>query len=71
MFFALGKTPDNIAQKLNAEIRKALQVPTVAGIMQRDGYILDDRDAATSANFFRKEVMQATEAVKFAGTEPN
>jgi tripartite-type tricarboxylate transporter receptor subunit TctC len=71
MFFAPGKTPDNIVEKLNAEIRKALQVPTVAGIMQRDGYIPDDRDAAASGDFFRKEVTQAAEAVKAAGIEPN
>ena len=59
MFFAPGKTPDEIVDKLNAEIRKALQVPAVANIMQRDGYIPDDRDAAAAAAFFRKEVTQA------------
>ena len=71
MFFAPGKTPDEIVNKLNAEVRKALQVPAVANIMQRDGYMPDDRDAAASAAFFRKEVTQAAEAVKAAGIEPN
>ena len=40
-------------------------------IMQRDGYIPDERDAAAAAAFFRKEVLQAAEAVKAAGIEPN
>ena len=43
----------------------------VAGIMQRDGYIPDNRDAAAAAAFFRKEVLQAEEAVKAAGIQPN
>ena len=71
MFFAPGKTPDETVEKLNLEIRKALQVPAVANIMQRDGYIPDDRDAAATAAFFRKEVLQAAEAVKAAGIKPN
>jgi tripartite-type tricarboxylate transporter receptor subunit TctC len=71
MFFAPGKTSDEIVTKLNAEVRKALQVPQVAGIMQRDGYIPDNRDAPAAAAFFRKEVAAAEEAVKAAGIEPN
>jgi tripartite-type tricarboxylate transporter receptor subunit TctC len=71
MFLAPGKTPDEIVDKLNAEVRNALQVPAVAGVMQRDGYIPDNRDAAATAAFFRKEVTQAAEAVKAAGIEPN
>ena len=71
MFFAPGNTPDDIVNKLNAEVRKALQAPAVAAIMQRDGYIPDNRDTAAAAAFFRKEVTQAAEAVKAAGIEPN
>ena len=71
MFFAPGKTPDAIVEQLNAEIRKALQLPSVIDIMQRDGYIPDNRDAAAAAAFFRKEVQQAEEAVKAAGIQPN
>ena len=71
MFFAPGKTPDIIVEKLNAEIRKALQMPAVMDVMQRDGYIADGRDSAAAAAFFRKEVLQAAEAVKAAGIEPN
>ena len=48
-----------------------LRVPAVANIMQRDGYIPDDRDPTAAAAFFRKEVTQAAEAVKAAGIEPN
>jgi len=71
IFLAPGKTPDDIVGKLNGEIRKALRVPAVANIMQRDGYIPDDRDPTAAAAFFRKEVTQAAEAVKAAGIEPN
>jgi tripartite-type tricarboxylate transporter receptor subunit TctC len=70
VFLAPGKTPDEIVDKLNAEIRKALRAPAVANIMQRDGYMPDERDPAAAA-FFRKEVTQAAEAVKAAGIEPN
>jgi tripartite-type tricarboxylate transporter receptor subunit TctC len=71
MMLGPGKLPDDLANKLNAAIRKALLVPQVASIMQRDGYIPDNRDAAATAAFFRKEVMQAEEAVKAAGIESN
>ena len=71
MFFAPGKTPDAIVEQLNAEIRKALQLQAVIDIMQRDGYISDNRDAAAAAAFLRKEVLQAEEAVKAAGIQPN
>jgi tripartite-type tricarboxylate transporter receptor subunit TctC len=71
MFFAPGKTPDAIVEQLNAEIRKALQLQAVIDVMQRDGYIPDNRDAAAAAAFFRKEVLQAEEAVKAAGIQPN
>jgi tripartite-type tricarboxylate transporter receptor subunit TctC len=71
MFFAPGKTPDAIVEQLNAEIRKALQLQAVIDVMQRDGYIPDNRDAAAAGAFFRKEVQQAEEAVKAAGIQPN
>jgi tripartite-type tricarboxylate transporter receptor subunit TctC len=71
MFFAPGKTSDEIVNKLNAEISKALRVPQVSGIIQRDGYFPDNRDAPATAAFFRKEVAEAQDAVKAAGIEPN
>jgi tripartite-type tricarboxylate transporter receptor subunit TctC len=71
MFYAPGKTPDAIVDKLNAAVRAALKVPAVAGIMQRDGYIPDNRTAAETAAFFRKEVEAMGVAVKAARIEPN
>jgi tripartite-type tricarboxylate transporter receptor subunit TctC len=71
MFFAPAKTPVAIVDKLNAAIREALKVPAVSGIMQRDGYVPDNRNAADTAAFFRKEVDRMSEAVKAAKIEPN
>ena len=71
MFYAPGKTPDAVVDKLNTAVREALKVPAVAGIMQRDGYVPDNRSAAETAAFFRKEVEAMGEAVKAARIEPN
>jgi tripartite-type tricarboxylate transporter receptor subunit TctC len=71
MFYAPGKTPDLIVERLNTAIREALKVPLVAGVMQRDGYIADNRTAAETAAFFRKEVEAMGVAVKAAKIEPN
>ena len=71
MFYAPGKTPDAIVDKLNAAVRAALKAPAVAGVMQRDGYIPDNRDAAATATFFRREVEAMGVAVKAARIEPN
>jgi len=71
MFFAPGKTPDSIADRLNAAVREALQVPAVSAVMQRDGYIPDNRNPAETAAYFRKEVEATGEAVKAAGIEAN
>jgi len=71
MFFAPAKTPDVIVDKLNVAIHAALLKPAVANIMQRDGYIPDNRNPAETAAFFRKEVEATGDAVKAAGIEPN
>jgi tripartite-type tricarboxylate transporter receptor subunit TctC len=71
MFLVPAKTPEPIIEKLNASIRKALQAPEVAAVIQRDGYLPDNRNADEAAAFFRKEVLQAAEAVKAAGIESN
>src|SRR3954470_8497789 len=71
MFYAPGKTPDATVDKLNAAIREALRVPLVAGVMQRDGYIPDNRTAAETQAFFRKEVEAMGVAVKAAKIESN
>lgn len=71
MFFAQGKTPPAVVEKLNAAIRIALAEPSVARIMQRDGYVPDNRSADETAAFFRKEVESTGELVKAIRIEPN
>jgi tripartite-type tricarboxylate transporter receptor subunit TctC len=71
MFFAPGKTPNLIVEKLNVAVRAALREPAVANIMQHDGYIPDDRNAAETAAFFRQAVKETEAAVKAAGIQPN
>jgi tripartite-type tricarboxylate transporter receptor subunit TctC len=71
MFYAPGKTPDDIANKLNGAIRDALKVPAVADVMKRDGYVPDNRSAAETAAFFRSQVDAMGEAVKAAKIAPN
>src|SRR5664279_2509254 len=71
MFFVPSKTPAPIVERLNGAIRAALRAPAVASILQRDGYVPDDRNVAECAVFFRKEVAAMGEAVKAAGIEPN
>ena len=70
MFFAPGKTPPEIVNKLNAAIHAALLVPAVANILQRDGYFPDNRNPAETAAYFRVEVEAMGEAVKAAGIQP-
>jgi tripartite-type tricarboxylate transporter receptor subunit TctC len=71
MFFAPGKTPDAIINQLNAAIRAALREPSVAAVMQRDGYMPDTRNAAEAAAFFRQKVEEADGLVKAAGIQAN
>jgi tripartite-type tricarboxylate transporter receptor subunit TctC len=71
MFFAPAGTPDIVVNKLNSAIHAALLQPAVAGIMQRDGYTPDTRNAAETAVFFRKKVEETAQMVKAAGIEPN
>jgi tripartite-type tricarboxylate transporter receptor subunit TctC len=71
MFYAPAKTPPEVVEKLNAAVRQALRVPAVATIVQRAGYMPDERSAAATAEFFRQEVEAAGEAVRAAGIQPN
>jgi tripartite-type tricarboxylate transporter receptor subunit TctC len=71
MFFAPARTPDAIVGALNSAVHAALLQPAVAGIMQRDGYMPDTRNASETAAFFRKKVEEAAELVKAAGIEAN
>lgn len=71
MFFAPGKTPEPIIEKLNGAVHAALREPAVANVMQRDGYFPDNRNATETAAFFRQAVKEAEGAVKAAGIQPN
>jgi len=71
IFFAPAKTPTAIVDKLNGAIQHALKVPAVANVVQKAGYIPDGRSPGQTAEFFRKEVEAAGEAVKAAGIQPN
>jgi tripartite-type tricarboxylate transporter receptor subunit TctC len=71
IFFAPAKTPAPIIDKLNGAIRHALTTPAVANVVQKSGYIPDGRSAAQTAEFFRRQVEAAGEAVKAAGIQPN
>jgi len=71
MFFVPAKTAPEIVEKLNGAIRAALQAPAVSSVMQRDGYLPDNRNVAETATYFRQEVKLMGDAVKAAGIEPN
>jgi tripartite-type tricarboxylate transporter receptor subunit TctC len=71
IFFAPAKTPPEIVDKLNAAIRHALRAPAVANVVQKSGFVPDDRTPAQTAEFFRSKVEAAQQAVKAAGIEPN
>ena len=71
IFFAPAKTPPALVDKLNAAVRHALTVTAVANVVQKSGYIPDDRSPAQVAEFFRAQVDEAQKAVQAAGIEPN
>jgi len=71
MFFAPGKTPDPIINQLNTAVHAALLNPSVASLMQRDGYMPDTRNAAETAAFFRLKVEECADLVKAAGIQAN
>ncbi len=71
MFYVPAKTPAAVVDKLNAAIRASMKTPTVENIVVKSGYIPDERSAAETAAFFRKEVDAAGEAVRAARIEPN
>jgi len=71
MFFAPGKTPEPIVEKLNGAVHAALREPAVANVMQRDGYFPDNRNATETVAFFHQAVKEAEGAVKASGIQPN
>jgi tripartite-type tricarboxylate transporter receptor subunit TctC len=71
LFFAPAKTPAALVEKLNAAVRHALTVPAVANVVQKSGYVPDNRSPAEVAAFFHAQVDEAQKAVQAAGIEPN
>jgi tripartite-type tricarboxylate transporter receptor subunit TctC len=71
IFFAPAKTPPAIVDQLNAAVRKALREPAVVNVVQKSGFMPDDRSAAQTVDFFRGKVEAAQTAVQAAGIEPN
>jgi tripartite-type tricarboxylate transporter receptor subunit TctC len=71
IFFAPAKTPSAIVDRLNAAVRKALREPAVVNVVQKSGFMPDDRSAAQTVDFFRGKVEAAQAAVQAAGIEPN
>lgn len=71
IFFAPAKTPPDIVDKLNLAIRHALRAPAVANVVERSGYVPDERTPAQTAEFFRDQVEAARKAVAAAGITPN
>ena len=61
---------EQIVDKLNTEIQKALTAPAVDKVVGHNGYVPDGRDASAAAEFFRKEVQDAGEAVRIAKIKP-
>jgi tripartite-type tricarboxylate transporter receptor subunit TctC len=71
MFFAPARTSPQIIDALNAAIRHALHEPAVANVVQKSGFVPDDRTPAQTVEFFHQKVEAAAKAVQAAGIEPN
>ncbi|MFZ3309282.1 MAG: tripartite tricarboxylate transporter substrate binding protein [Xanthobacteraceae bacterium] len=71
IFLAPAKTSPAIVDTLNAAIRHALREPAVANVVQKAGFVPDNRTPAQTAEFLRSKVEAAKAAVQAAGIEPN
>jgi tripartite-type tricarboxylate transporter receptor subunit TctC len=71
IFLAPSKTPPAIIDTLNAAIRRALRTAAVANVVQKAGFVPDDRTPSQTAEFLRSKVEAAKPAVQAAGIEPN
>lgn len=71
IFMAPAKTPPAIVDTLNAAIRHALRAPAVANVVQKAGFVPDDRTPPQTAEFLRGKMEAAKAAVRAAGIEPN
>lgn len=71
IFLAPAKTPPAIVDTLNAAIRRALRQPAVVNVVQKSGFVPDDRTPQQTAQFLRSKIEAAKAAVQAAGIEPN
>jgi tripartite-type tricarboxylate transporter receptor subunit TctC len=62
--------PAPIADRMQAEVAKALQVPAVREFIQHGGYSTDGRTPQEFAKFLTGEMGRYSQAVKAAGIEP-
>jgi tripartite-type tricarboxylate transporter receptor subunit TctC len=68
--FAPAKTPPDIVKKLNAEIQKAMQAPTVRAKLEKLGVQPMAMNTAEFDKFVREELQSNSELVKAAGIVP-
>lgn len=71
MFYAPGKTPRAVVDKLNSAIRAAMRSTAIENVVVKAGYVPDDRNAVETAAFFKSEVDASGIAVKAAKIMPN
>lgn len=69
-WFAPAKTPLRIADKIQSEVHKALQVPKVREFMAEGGYETDGRSPAEFRKLVQEEVRRYAEIVRVTKIEP-
>jgi tripartite-type tricarboxylate transporter receptor subunit TctC len=62
--------PPAIAERIQSEVAKALQVPAVRDYVQQGGYRVDGRNPREFAKFIDSEMLRYGKAVKSAGIDP-
>jgi tripartite-type tricarboxylate transporter receptor subunit TctC len=71
IFLAPAKAPPAVVDTLNAAVRHALREPAVVNIVQKAGFVPDDRTPSQTAEFLRSKIEAAKAAVQAAGIQPN
>lgn len=69
-WLAPGKTPSAVLERINGEVRAALQVPKVRQAIQQAGYEPTTMAPAEFATFLRQETERYAQAVRAAKIEP-
>lgn len=69
-WLAPAKTPPRIADKIQSEVHKALQVPKVREFMAEGGYATDGRSPAEFRKLVQEEVKRYAEIVRVTKIEP-